>query len=224
MVLPPIAHPDADGMGAYPKDPVVEDRPDGSGLRRESVTYVCQSAARTELPTHRFQWWNPKTTELNRVILPGRKLLILGPTPIQDTDSPAQPFGIPRIFVVTLTLTIFVYFFLRLIRRAPPAESLHFKALVRSTQNGDPSATCHALLLWFECLPNKPENCLAFLKEHGTPNALVLTTRLLCNPQQKFAPEELRQLVCELKRARKRSRIAQRKKKEIDRHLQTLNG
>lgn len=222
MVLPPLPTPEAPGMGMYPADPQVEDLPDGSGRRRQSITYVCQSAALPELPTYHFQWWNPQTRELRQVALPGRSLTITGLAARQD--APAEPPLLAVLLLILLTGAILALLIWRLPRRVPSDETLRFKAVLRCTRRKDPPAACHALLLWIEALPDHSGGCLAFLEKHSAGLAARIATRLLRDPHQNYSSAELRQLATELRRARRNHRKARKRSQRTEQHLPPLNG
>ena len=224
MVLPPIAHPEAPGMGMYPSDPQVEDRPDGSGLRRQTVTYVCQSVANPELPTHRFQWWNPETAELRLVTLKGRSLTITGLAPAQNAWKEETPSLAPLWLLIALIAAALACLIRRLHRRPLHEETLRFKTLLRSARHGNSPATCHALLLWIDSLPEYSANCMTFLEKHSTNQTVQIVEQLLRDPEEAHTPAEMRQLAVDLRRARRDHRKARKRRRKIHQHLPPLNG
>ena len=223
MVLPPITHPEAPGMGMYPSDPQVEDLPDGSGRRRQTVTYVCQSVANPELLTHRFQWWNPETAELRLVTLPGQSLTITGLAPTQESRHEATPSLAPLWLFIPLIAAALACLIRQLHRHPLPEETLRFKTLLRSARNADSLNTCHALLLWIDTLPEDSGNCMTFLEKHSTNQTVRIAEQLLRDPQQAHTPIEMRQLAVDLRRARREHRKARKRRRKINQHLPPLN-
>ncbi|MGC6505618.1 MAG: hypothetical protein ACON39_03480, partial [Coraliomargaritaceae bacterium] len=224
MVLPPIAHPEAPGMGMYPSDPQVEDLPDGSGSRRQTVTYVCQSVASPELPTHRFQWWNPETAELRKVSLQGRSIAITGLAPAQGSRNEATPSPAPLWLLIALTASALACLIRRLQQRPLTEETLRFKTLLRSVRNADSLNTCHALLLWIDTLPEYSGGCLDFLEKHSTNQTVRIAEQLLRDPQEAHTPAEMQQLAVDLCRARREHGKARKRRRKIKQHLPPLNG
>lgn len=74
MAFPPLPVTDLDGVAAYPKPPVVRDHTERgtfTGTRIDSVTYVCERPGKVTVPALALPWWNVRTRELEKVILPG---------------------------------------------------------------------------------------------------------------------------------------------------------
>lgn len=224
MVLPPLQQTEAAGMSLYPKDPEVEDLSTGTGRRRESITYLCQSATQTKLPAYAFQWWNPETGKLQSVKLPGKTVRIAGTPATQKKPANGVLVYRPLLYLLIPSAAALLFFSIRYSRRTIPEESLHFQTLLSSAKNADPPATCHALLLWIESLSPDSRSVLTFLKNNGSASAVQLTARLLQDPTQNFSPAELRHFATDLRRARSTYRKAERQKQQINRQLPPLNG
>jgi len=77
MVFAPLPDHRIDGLGVYPATPVLDDRinrGDLTGSRTDSVTFVCESAGRYEIPEWRFQWWDPDREVLAERVIPSLQL------------------------------------------------------------------------------------------------------------------------------------------------------
>ncbi len=83
MFLPPLsAALEADGLRAYPDEPLVtetEERGVLSGERTERVTYVAEAGGRFAVPPIRLHWFNLVTGEVETVELDGFEILSRGP-------------------------------------------------------------------------------------------------------------------------------------------------
>ena len=73
MVFSPLQVPQIEGLGVFPASPVVQDkvnRGELTGLRIDTLTFVCESDGRFEIPEFRFQWWNPDAQMLSERVIP----------------------------------------------------------------------------------------------------------------------------------------------------------
>jgi hypothetical protein len=73
MVFTPLPLPEIEGLGVYPASPIVRDqvnRGELTGLRIDSVTFVCESTGQFSIPEFRFQWWNPEEERLAERVIP----------------------------------------------------------------------------------------------------------------------------------------------------------
>ena len=84
LFLPPLIPPlAADGLAAYPSEPVVvESEADGvlSGERMESVTYVAEAGGRHATPPIRVRWFNLAEGRIETAEVAGFEIAIRGPT------------------------------------------------------------------------------------------------------------------------------------------------
>ena len=79
MVLPPILFGSFEGLGVYPKPPVVEDatqRGDFTGQRIDTVTYLCEIVGTYRLPALSIPWFDVDDNKLKHVELPAVTLEI----------------------------------------------------------------------------------------------------------------------------------------------------
>ena len=80
-LIPPLA---AEGVSAYPKEPVVtETEALGviSGDRVESVTYVAEAGGRHTAPPIRLRWFNLRQKRVETAIADGFEITVRGPPP-----------------------------------------------------------------------------------------------------------------------------------------------
>jgi hypothetical protein len=77
MVFAPLPEHRFSGLGVYPAAPVLDDRINRgelTGSRTDSVTFVCESAGRYEIPEWRFQWWDPEREVMAERVIPAMQL------------------------------------------------------------------------------------------------------------------------------------------------------
>ncbi len=80
-LIPPLA---AEGVSAYPKEPVVtetEVRGGISGARVESVTYVAEAGGRHTVPPIRLRWFNLREKRVETAMADGFEIAVRGPPP-----------------------------------------------------------------------------------------------------------------------------------------------
>jgi hypothetical protein len=85
IFLPPLIAPlAAEGVSAYPKEPVVtetEARGGISGDRMESVTYVAEAGGRHTVPPIRLRWFNLREQRVETAMADGFEIAVRGPPP-----------------------------------------------------------------------------------------------------------------------------------------------
>jgi hypothetical protein len=77
MVFAPLPEFSLDGLRSYPDAARVNDRVNrGSltGVRTDSVTFICEREGHFEIPEMRFSWWDPDREVLAEKIIPALKL------------------------------------------------------------------------------------------------------------------------------------------------------
>jgi hypothetical protein len=75
MAFPSFQPGKIPGLAIYPKPPAVHDesdRGDLTGVRVETVSYVCQEAGRVTIPAMRLSWWDTDAKKLRAADLPAR--------------------------------------------------------------------------------------------------------------------------------------------------------
>jgi hypothetical protein len=77
MLFPPFPADQIDGLGIYPNPPEVRDRTERgeiTGLRRDSITYVCKRPGQYRIPAVRMTWWDLDAGQLRTIEFPARTL------------------------------------------------------------------------------------------------------------------------------------------------------
>lgn len=167
MVLPAFRFDPPDGLGVYPKPPVVEDRTERGelfGRRVETVTYVCEKAGAFSLPALVWAWWDPSERQLKRVELPATTFDVTAPQqPPASAVQPAHDPGPTWAWVVGalagfLAVGVAAWRFgptawagwKRHREAAAASESAYFTTFERACRTGDAHATQRALLAWLD--------------------------------------------------------------------------
>jgi hypothetical protein len=172
MVLPPIHFGSFDGLGVYPKPPVVEDatqRGDFTGQRTDIVTYMCETAGTYRLPAVLLPWFDVDDQQVKRVELPAVTLKVTAnPSLAIDTTSPSvsQPRSTTIWWwigglggVMLITAVLFRRFYrpfmsrLRIWRSQRAArEAAYFARLKTACQAENPAEAFNALTRWIDSL------------------------------------------------------------------------
>ena len=168
IMLPPlIAAIEAEGLAAYPKEPIFsESRHRGriTGERIESVTYVAEAGGRFSASPIRIRWWNLRTNqvevaELSALSIISRGLPPLAPSPTVEWRDLALPILLLCLLVLAVAVIGRRYWPRYLAWRSFRAEErfssegFAFKRVaqaVRAQQFGD---AIRALELWSSRLP-----------------------------------------------------------------------
>ncbi len=77
MAFSPFPSGKIDGLGLYPKPPLILDRSERGethGERRDVIVYVCQRPGAFLIPAVRMTWWDLDSSTLRTIDLPARKL------------------------------------------------------------------------------------------------------------------------------------------------------
>jgi hypothetical protein len=77
MVFAPLPEISIDGLGIYPDSPRVNDRISRgllTGVRTDSITFICEREGIFKIPQLRFQWWDPAQEVLSEKIIPALEL------------------------------------------------------------------------------------------------------------------------------------------------------
>ena len=112
MAFPPFPAGPVDGLGVYPKPPLVLDKSDRRelhGERRDAVTYVCQRAGQFTIPAARLTWFDLETQTLQTIDFPARPFEVApNPAMISAPPSAAQaaPADAGRNIVVALVAVL----------------------------------------------------------------------------------------------------------------------
>ena len=90
--LPDLSFEEIDGLKQYPDKPVVENRPDKSGitgLKQIKVALIPSTAGTYTLPGIKLQWWNTRTNKKETAIIPEKTLIAAGSA--SNVITPAPP-------------------------------------------------------------------------------------------------------------------------------------
>ena len=186
MAFPPSLHDDIDDVGIYPGEPTVEDtfnRGELTGTRIETVTYVFERAGQFEIPDIELIWWNIKTEELQRIVLPGLSLEVTGGVAEGVTALVAeqpQDKRLLRISLAAIALVILSWLALggrigtgwKAWRKARnEAEAAYFRRIRHSAQSGDPAAVLRDTMCWLDRInkSSQPARLDLFLRQYGEP-------------------------------------------------------
>jgi hypothetical protein len=171
MVLPPISFGSYDGLGVYPKPPVVEDatqRGDFTGQRIDTVTYMCETVGTYHLSALSIPWFDVDDEQLKRVELPAVTLEVVE-NPSLAVGSPMPPAPQPQptanlgwwIGGLVVVLCIAAWLFRRFYRsfatrlsawrsRRTEREAAYFARLKTACQSGDAAMAYDALTHWID--------------------------------------------------------------------------
>jgi hypothetical protein len=177
MVFPPLLPAKVDGLGVYPKPPVVQDhveRSDFTGKRIEEVTYICERSGQFTLPALIIPWCDLKNQTLMQVTLPAVTLEV-EPAPASSLDAAASSAeGSGRqwlwwiVGAVLLLATagaagwrkrdVLLAAWQR--RQAPrqASEAGLFAALLAACRAGDAKAAYTGLLRWLDSTHRGPDS------------------------------------------------------------------
>jgi hypothetical protein len=168
MAFTPLVFSKSDGLGVYPKEPVVEDRYErGSltGKRTESVTYVFEKDGSFQLPEMVIWWWDIGRKEMQKIVLPSLQAAVSGsPAPADDsaldeTEKGTVPTG-PRLLWASMLLLVVLAGFAWRVRSSlwtrwqawkhdrSQTEEAYFRRLVYACRQNDARASYHRLLAW----------------------------------------------------------------------------
>lgn len=94
IFLPPLIPPfEAEGLAAYPKEPVFTESSDRGrtiGKRIESVTYVAEAGGRFTAPPARLRWWNLRTKQIEVAQISALAIVSRGPSPAAPANLDEQ--------------------------------------------------------------------------------------------------------------------------------------
>ena len=157
-LIPPFA---AEGISAYPKEPVVtEAEKQGlmSGERVESITYVAETGGRHTVPPISLRWYNLGTKQIETAGTDGIDIVARGP-PVESPPTfdwrAASPWIILcGLFIVLTGVAAFQLWprFARWLQRRREAhlasESFAFDQAVKAVRARDFAAAVRAIELW----------------------------------------------------------------------------
>ena len=196
MALPEINMPEPDGMSAYPGQAAVEDDADrGSltGVRKDSVTFICERPGEFVLPAISIPWWDIDADQLNRVLLPSVTVTVVESTSasqesddeaVSESTSTSKMLLSGAAFVGAL-VALAIWFrnplaaqmaswetqFAAWRQRLAESESATFAELKRACRANDPIAAHNALMHWLQQRWDRAETVTihAFTKRYDDP-------------------------------------------------------
>lgn len=123
MAFPPFPSSAPQGVRTYQKQPEVLDRVERgkiTGIRREEITYACQTPGRYEIPAARFTWWDLDDEQLKAVDFPSQVFVVAanpalasaagGATAGHNSPQPTRVW-LPTRWTVFLALLASIAFF-----------------------------------------------------------------------------------------------------------------
>ena len=180
MALPRIEVPSVDGLATYNQTSKLSDREERgalTGVRIESMTYVCERAGLYVLSQIDIPWWNIEKSLLEKVVLPSVSIEVVQPagsTPSANDDQsyPSNRNDATGASTVSWTMAISLsvvllaglgWFYRKAIgqwlrvRQAEheQSEAAIFARLKRACKNGNPTAAYQELLSWIEVQSNQ---------------------------------------------------------------------
>ena len=118
MVFAPLPRPSLDGLGVYPETAQVNDqvnRGELTGVRVDTVTYVCEREGRYTIPELRFQWWDPGRQLLSEQVVPALELEVTGNPAFATSGASGRIqvgswFSMKSLVGLLLLITAMAYF------------------------------------------------------------------------------------------------------------------
>lgn len=160
MEFPPLAWAPIEGVGVYPKRPVVTDvseRGSLSGRRIETVTYVFEQPGIQTLPAYSLGWWKLDEKVLRRDTLDARTISVSAAADVvqHSPDEPVSvglsPWGwVAGITVVLAVVIVVVTRSLPRLRVQPDSETAFFAALVAACESNSRQQILAALTAWLD--------------------------------------------------------------------------
>jgi len=167
IFLPPLIAPlAAEGVSAYPKEPVVtETEALGtiSGDRVESVTYVAEAGGRHTAPPIRLRWFNLRQMRIETAMADGFEIAVRGPPPALSSSFDWRA-TVPWIALGTLLVALAVVAVARLRPRISrwrrgrreaylASEAFAFSQAMAALRTRDFSDAVRTVALWSSRLP-----------------------------------------------------------------------
>ncbi|MBW2387286.1 MAG: BatD family protein [Deltaproteobacteria bacterium] len=232
IFLPPLIPPlVADGLAAYPKEPIFNqtaNRGVTTGERVERVTYVAEAGGRFNAQPIRLRWWNLRTKEIEVAEVPAIEIVSRGPPPAAPSVAERYELA-PWLALCGLLLAlagaVARWSWPRVAERRRrrrevrlASESFAFEQVtdaLRTRRFGD---ALRAVELWSTRLPLLRDGDRTRLFELLGPLGAVLYGRDRQSPSKKQWSEALAAL-----RATRRQVLASSRSRESDRVLPSLN-
>lgn len=229
MALPTITMPEPEGMSAYPAKSIVDDRADRgklTGVRTDSVTFVCESSGECLLPAITIPWWDIDANELKKITLPSVTVTISeSSTTAKEADieltaesSPSSTLPMIGAAIIAVIGVLAIWFRKSVAAqlaawqtrlaawkgRRAESESACFERLRSACGINDPIAAHNALMRWLERSSNGEESITihSFIKRYNDAklaSELASLERAVVNRSPSWSG---RQLIAELSKCR----------------------
>jgi hypothetical protein len=156
MLLPQIPKLQPEGLSVYSSGPGIDDRTERgqfTGQRIESISYICESAGKIEIPGVRIRWWNPTKPAWEEKTLPAVTLTI-SPNPAyvskeSDDLTPAgQTSQAAHLWSILVIGLIALGFFLVSRRRKSDKEAQAFREVIQACRDNDAGSVYNAVTRW----------------------------------------------------------------------------
>lgn len=108
MAFPPFPAPEVDGLGIYPKAPLVMDhseRGQMQGGRQDIISYQCKRPGHFVIPAARFTWWDLDAQQLKAVDFPARSFDV-APNSALASEAAANTRTPSRVSWIIVTLLV----------------------------------------------------------------------------------------------------------------------
>jgi hypothetical protein len=164
MLLPTTPKPQLAGVAIYNATPGVDDRMERgefSGARVETLTYVCESPGKVEIPAVLYRWWHPSNGAWEEKVLPALTLVIAAN--LDDTTAVSNGAGLVSpdtqdvswwsrwswgwlfaLVVIGMGGAWAVF----LLRREPDAEAQAFRDVLLACRENDATRAYNAWTRW----------------------------------------------------------------------------
>jgi len=153
MLLPRIPTPKSSGVAIYAAAPQVTDRTERgefTGIRTETLTYICETAGLVEIPAVLVRWWNPSGSVWGEKTLPAVVLKIATATARGVSATGGKAGRLSRYWPVWLVLAAVacVLGWIMARHRHPDAETVLFKECLQACREGDALWAYNAVTQW----------------------------------------------------------------------------
>lgn len=238
MLLRPLPVFEADGLGAYPRAPEINDqvsRGSLTGIRTDRMTWVIEQAGQYQWPEYDFQWWDPASKQLRNKVVASLNITVnakaIGAVESEqgasiDSDLLKPWYTLAAVAVLLVLMWIFFgrsfsrwYGDYRANHRS--SEKAAFKQVSLSCRKGNASECYGELTVWLGCIQGGHTTLSNFASNRGESGFIKQSEglqRAMINPDLAWNGDEFLQA---LKQQRKT--ILARKSAKPVYHLPELN-
>ncbi len=225
MVFAPLPEISIEGLGIYPDPPRVNDRISRgllTGVRTDSITFICEREGVFMIPQLSFQWWDPEQEVLSEKIIPALELEV-SPNPAYAAGtvaaSPSAGTGFKWKPVAALIVGVLILVFpgrwlardlgvLLGQRRAEreAGEPWAFKQVQKECGSGSALGAYNAITLWLS-RADQPRSGLTLMQlaaqssdEALLREATALQENLVSGSRDEWSGDKLAQLLAALRK------------------------